>query len=262
MINQTVSMIDGLSSVMGPTLTMNSTNIIKSDSMEIGYAKASLETLKDPVKLNQGSFVGPDFSEVFKSNNDSNNTNTTNNVNSLVQQAVVFNSAMAGNNAGKKGASIGDSPSIGLSYTGSDNKELKVSNLSKPIDIWIKRNSELPLQDYSFINIDNIPEKSKLITYKFNLVGTQVSTHIQLKPLLNIARYNHSETTASIETSINLNFTNFTSVPLNEYPGYVFILKFGEIAQLSSTNVSYDEFKIMCPQGKSIYTFLYIFICL
>ncbi len=271
MINQTTSMLEGLSTVMGPTLTINSSNVIKSDAMEVSFAKASLETLKEPVKLEQGGFVGPDFAEVFASNNnDSNSTNVTM-PSSLIQQAVMFGSAMAGNNAGLQGASISNSPSIGLSYSGSGG-ELKVSNLSKPVDIWIKRSTTLPLQDYSSIDVENIKDKSNLITYKFDLVGTPVSTHIQLKPLLRYEAVYYNETfnssndtTASMDTVTEANSldTNFTInntrvhlVPIDEYPGYVFILKFGAIAQLTSTTSSYDEFKILCPQGKSFFHLL------
>lgn len=178
---------------------------------------------------------------------------------------------MAGKNAGSGGASIGDSASVGLSYLGKGNKEIRAKNLSKPIDLWIKRSPKLKMQDYSFINTDTMPARNQLITYKFKLGGTQVSTHVQLMPhlvyeeetfedLSNETTTEAPTTTAAPTTaSVIENASNETySVPLDQLPGYVFVLKFGDIAQLGSDGVSYDEYKIICPQGE--YFFIYLFI--
>ena len=174
---------------------------------------------------------------------------------------------MAGKNAGAKGASIGDSASVGLSYLDKNNKEIRAKNLSKPIDLWIKRSTKMKMQDYSFINTDTMPSRSQLITYKFKLGGTQVSTHVQLKPHLSYPEESFDElstddssteapttTERPTTTSFDKNSSNQSSVsvPLEQLPGYVFILKFGEIATLSSEGVNYDEFKIICPQGNSL----------
>ena len=77
MLNNSNSMVAALSGMMGPTLTENSSSVIKTDSMEVGFAKASLATLMEPVRLDNGGFTGPDFGEIG-----GNSTNGT----SLVQQ--------------------------------------------------------------------------------------------------------------------------------------------------------------------------------
>lgn len=84
MVNKTVKMVDGISGVIGPTLTANGTTQIKSDSMELAFLKASPESLKEPVKLDQGSIEGPDFGEM--GDEDSNGTNGT--AKSMVQQVL------------------------------------------------------------------------------------------------------------------------------------------------------------------------------
>jgi hypothetical protein len=88
---------------------------------------------------------------------------------------------MAGKNSGKSGAAIGESASIGLSYAGPDNSEFKISNLSKPVDMWIKRSESLAFPEYNLIDINKMKNRTTLITYKFFLTGLPVSTHIQLK---------------------------------------------------------------------------------
>ena len=168
-----------------------------------------------------------------------------------VQQAVVLTSAMAGKNAGKSGASIGDSASVGLNYLGDGNKEIRVANLSKPIDLWIKRSAKLKMQDYTFINADHLPDKSRLITYKYELFGTDVSSHIQIKPYLKWTEdgENRGGNNTGNATTVNEEVTN-TTTPLQEYPAYVIVLKFGDIAVLSPDEQDYDDFGFLCPQGK------------
>ncbi len=276
LINQTVSMVSGLTSMMGPTLTTNSTSSIKSDSMEIGFKKASLETLKEPIKLDQGGITGPDFSEVGEGGNGTNAT-------TLVQQAVVLTSAMAGNNSGADGASIGESASVGLSYLDADGQEIRCKNLTKPVDVWIKRSANLKMQEYSLINVDSLPSKNRLITYKFNLGGTKVSTHIQLKPSMiwqptdfgtdsndttteqstaepTTTQQQQQTTTSELDANMTTEAPVATEVgytPLWNMPAYLFVLKWGSIASVDD----YDEWQIICPSdavleyGEDIYVF-------
>jgi hypothetical protein len=188
---------------------------------------------------------------------------------------------MAGKNSGNSGAAIGQSASIGLSYLASGNDELIISNLSKPVDLWIKRDPNMQMPEYSLINITKFTNKSKLVTYKFNLGGQNVSTHIQLKPFIKrnvtnelIFQINNTNssnlttqaytttlkaiTTKQLMTSFSLNNSNLTNstnfTDIYEYQvldvaGYVFVLKFGEIAQLSTLNASYDYWQVFCPEG-------------
>jgi hypothetical protein len=76
-LNKTTEMIHSISSTLSFHLTLNGSQSIKTDTMELGLIKASPETLKDPVKSSQGSIQGPDFSLFETETNISDTINKT-----------------------------------------------------------------------------------------------------------------------------------------------------------------------------------------
>lgn len=115
---------------------------------------------------------------------------------------------------------IGQSSSLGMTFLSDTNKEIPVNKSSKPIDIWITKNPNMEIPSFEYINTTNATRKdnSLFLYHAFNITGTNVSLHIQIKPVIQVT-------------------------------GYLVILKFGRIPQLDGAVRDYDLWEVFCPSS-------------
>ena len=129
--------------------------------------------------------------------------------------------ALAGLN-GDNETSIGESNSISLSFQGMDKSKIEV-HFTQPAEFYIKKNSQI---NNIFLNyhineilelMKNKSSTSNLFYQSFELPGSNLSIHFQIKP-------------------------NISSV------GYLTLLKYGGLPKFE--NFDYEYLKIFCPDGK------------
>ena len=114
-------------------------------------------------------------------------------------------------------AHIGSSKSIDVSFYDEDQNEISVAHQQKPVEIWISKDTSVAIEPYILINAtQNQTDIQGFMSNGFNLTGSNVSIHIQIRP-------NRAE--ASI--------------------GYLTLLKFGENPSL--VNKYYDSLNLYCP---------------
>jgi hypothetical protein len=115
-------------------------------------------------------------------------------------------------------------------YNGDNGNEIQVHNLtSKPIDLWISKDPNVPIDPFEYINVLNDTLTSSnssnkyilesgflLIGFKLSNPKSNVSIHVQIKP------------------------------PMNKSSSYLTLLKYGD-NPLFATNY-YDSINIFCPQ--------------
>ena len=95
--------------------------------------------------------------------------------------------ALTGTN-GDNQTNIGSSKSIDYSLYDASNAEISVANQRTPIEFWIPKDTSVPIQPYSLIYAVNASSQNQtdsqgFMLNGFNLTGTNVSIHIQLKPV-------------------------------------------------------------------------------
>jgi hypothetical protein len=136
--------------------------------------------------------------------------------------------AICGHN-GDNESFIGYSSSIELSFYDENLNEIEIIDITKPIDIIISRDPSVSKYPYQYVNVSQIQFSSDsfILQNSFNLISTNASIHIELKPL-------------------------------NQSFGYLFVFKLGFSPIVNSVLADYDSFKIFCP-SKIITLFIYIF---
>ena len=123
--------------------------------------------------------------------------------------------AVSGHN-GNNETKIGSSSSIGLSFYDFNNKEIPIANSN--IDIVLQRESSISESPFQYVNATMIQNStnSYFLPNAFNITSTNVSIHIELKPLdLSVA--------------------------------YIIVMKLGSLPIINSTNAYYDMFNLFCP---------------
>ena len=136
--------------------------------------------------------------------------------------------ALAGLN-GDNETSIGESNSISLSFQGMDKNKIEV-RFMQPAEFYIKKNSQLNslfvnYHSYEILElIKNKSSTSNLFYQSFELPGSNLSIHFQIKP-------------------------NISSV------GYLTLLKYGGLPKFE--NFDYDSLKIFCQEGKNLKQLFY-----
>ena len=123
--------------------------------------------------------------------------------------------AVSGHN-GNNESLIGMSASIGLSFYDENLNEIEITQASKPIDLIIKRDSNLNEYLFQYVNATQIQLSSLYLPNAFNLSTNNASIHIELRPL------------------------NWTL-------GYLVALKFGYTPIINSSYADISSFKIFCP---------------
>jgi hypothetical protein len=133
--------------------------------------------------------------------------------------------AVSGHN-GDNESFIGFSSSIELSFYDVDLNEVEILDTYKPIDIVISRDPSVSKHPYQYVNISQIKlaSDSFILQNSFNLISTNASIHIELKPL-------------------------------NQSIGYILVFKLDFSPIVNSIQVDYDSFKIFCPSKNSIILF-------
>lgn len=133
--------------------------------------------------------------------------------------------ALTGNN-GDTQTNIQTSRSLSFAiYNSKTNDEIKVSKTSKPISMWISKDSSVSIPSFTFVNVlnqSNLTQnkyqlKDGFLLMGFRLTSTNVSIHIQIKPSKN-----------------------------NSLSSYLTLLKYGDNPILSTNN--YDTLQLFCPQ--------------
>jgi hypothetical protein len=153
--------------------------------------------------------------------------------------------ALTGYN-GDNETSIQMSRSLDYSIYDENLNEIPVYNLSKPIDLWISRDTSVTLNQFQQINAVNASMinassnsdlgGSKLIdgfiVNGFNMSGSNQSIHIQIKPA-------------------------------NQTASYLTLLKFGNNPLLQKNNYYFDWLEIFCPNDlrtEANYSYYLIFL--
>ena len=108
--------------------------------------------------------------------------------------------ALTGNN-GDNETNVGSSKSISYSIYDDNKNEIPVNNLNKKIEYWIPKDPSVPIEPYNLINsvnisglvgFDSLNKTNTSIPYiysngsiynGFKLTGSNVSVHIQIKPI-------------------------------------------------------------------------------
>ena len=156
--------------------------------------------------------------------------------------------ALTGYN-GDNETNIGLSRSFDFSLLDESMTEYQVNNVSKTIDLWISRDTSVLIQPYQYINITSLKSSitnlngSKInngyLMNGFQLNGTSVSIHIQLKPLnksvayLSLLKFGDNPTLENnysdimnifcpkdlINDTYHLTFLNMSQI--NKYKGYM-----------------------------------------
>lgn len=153
--------------------------------------------------------------------------------------------ALTGYN-GDNETNIQISRSLDYSIYDENYNELVVKNVSKPIDLWISRDTSVKINPFQFVNalnssIINASSYVELggsqlingyIVNGFNMSGQNQSIHIQIKP------------------------SNLTK-------SYLTLLKFGNNPLLQKNNFYFDSMEIFCPNDlrtEANYSFYLIFL--
>ncbi len=132
--------------------------------------------------------------------------------------------ALTGNN-GDTQTNIQTSRSLSFAIYNSDtNDEIKVRKTSKPISMWISKDSSVSIPSFTFVNVlnqSNLTQnkyqlKDGFLLMGFRLKSTNVSIHIQIKP------------------------------KKDSLSSYLALLKYGDNPILSTNN--YDTLQLFCPQ--------------
>ena len=134
------------------------------------------------------------------------------------------------NENGDNETNIRLSQSLGFTIYDANTNEIKVKNISKPLDIWIAREESVIFEQFKYVNVLNAtayPNSTSLYLNEgqlingfyvngFNLTSANVSIHIQIKP-------------------------NNTQVV------YLSLLKFGINPSFLPNKLVYDILNIHCP---------------
>jgi hypothetical protein len=133
--------------------------------------------------------------------------------------------AVCGHN-GDNESYVGFSSSIELSFYDESLNEIEISDTSKPIDIVISRDPSVSKHPYQYVNVSQIKLRSDsfILQNSFNLISTNASIHIELKPL-------------------------------NQSIGYLLVFKLGFSPIVNSIQTDYDSLEIFCPSKNSIILF-------
>jgi len=135
--------------------------------------------------------------------------------------------AVSGHN-GNNESFIGMSASISLEIYDQNMNEIRMAESRMPIDLIIRRDSNLPEYPFQYVNISEIKLSTSYLNNAFSLIADNASIHIELKPL------------------------NWTLA-------YLVVIKLGYTPILNSTYADFTSFKIFCP-SREFYQFEYIFI--
>ena len=122
---------------------------------------------------------------------------------------------------------IGISKSLSYSLYDTNKNEIPISNQKKPIEFWIPKDTSVQIESYKYINATQISQNTNatntslqflngFLLNGFILSGSNVSVHIQLKPV-------------------------------NKNIAYLILLKFGD--NPIASNLFFDEWRIFCPTG-------------
>jgi hypothetical protein len=137
---------------------------------------------------------------------------------------MIIRNTITGSN-GDNETFIGNSKQISLSFYDENKTEIPIKSQKNKFEFVIHRDlswsSSNTSKDYIFINASqmDLTEKNHFLPNAITLPGSNVSFHIQLKPI-------------DLRT------------------GYVVLMKFGQTPILNSTFQSFDYWKIFCPSGK------------
>jgi len=137
---------------------------------------------------------------------------------------MIIENAITGAN-GDNETFIGNSKQLSLSFYDEDKKEIPINNQKNkfefiiPRDLsWSSSNTSL---EYIFINASqmDLAEKNHFLPNAITLSGSNVSFHIQIKPI-------------------------------DPRTGYVVLMKLGQTPIFNITFQSFDYWKILCPSSK------------
>ena len=121
-------------------------------------------------------------------------------------------------------------------YNGDNGNEIKVRNLtSKPIDLWISKDSSVAIDPYEFINVLNI-------TSAFNLNGNSSEKEYKLQNGFLLHGFKLPNPNSNSKVSIHIQI----KPPKNKSLTYLTLLKSGDNPFFASNN--YDSINLFCPQ--------------
>ena len=126
--------------------------------------------------------------------------------------------AVSGHN-GNNETLIGMSSSIGLSFYDQNMNEIEIKQTPRPIEMIIKRDPNMAIYSFQYINSSSFQLSSSFLKNAFYLTANSASLHIELKPL-------------------------------NATIGYLLVLKIGYTPILNSTFADFTSFKLFCPSKK------------
>jgi len=125
--------------------------------------------------------------------------------------------AVSGHN-GYNATRVGMSSAMSLSFYDEKTNVIEISNSQKKIDLRIQRDENAINYPYQYVNATSLGflTRSYILQNSFKLNMTNVSLHIELKP-------------------INLNIS------------YLLVMKLGMMPIVNATGADYNSFRIFCP---------------
>jgi hypothetical protein len=205
------------------TLTLNQKTIQISNSIA-SQMNSALPTgnSSNPASFDVGSYC--DLMKESLANSGQNTTGFNCSLVTFVQKTAVSQIAASGSNGAS--SNVGTSQLVTVSFFQSNSQGLNVQGLSTPISVWIPRSSNGTIPSYQSLTASYAAtlqcSNNDFFFQNTFTISTDSSIHIQFKP---------------------------TSA--NAYVGYLMLLKFGRIPQLTSSSSIYDYWQLYCPSDTS-----------
>jgi hypothetical protein len=200
------------------TLTLNQKTISISNSIASQMNSSLSGNSSDDAALSVASYC-----ELMKESLENSGQNTTGfncSLVTFVQKTAVSQVSAAGSNGAS--SNVGTSKTVSVSFFQSNSQALTVQGLSTPISIWIPRTSNDTIPAYQSLTAAYAASlqcaNSDVFLQNTFTISTKSSIHIQFKP-----------------SNLNANI------------GYLMLLKFGAVPQLSSSSAIYDYWQLFCP---------------
>lgn len=211
---------------------------IQSPSLTMSVEKMQASSLPSVFNLQNAKVIFPTFCDLVTQSTAATTTmaaispyinladasNCTNRV--ITLKSILLPMALSGHN-GRNESLVGYSYGLDLCFLDENGNEIDVHDTLKPIQMYIPRDSNLPYDQYEFVNTSNftVTSENQILPNAMRIYGTNASLHIQIKPV-------------------------------NESVAYLILVKFGSTPLLNATTSSYDFWEILCPNSTNSYTVL------
>ncbi len=202
-------------------LSTSGTVSLKTQQTQVAMSRDTATNLNKSVELPSNAKIQvPSFCDTAKSSR--NDPSLDCSKLTMSQKTSLTQTAAAGRNGND--ANLNGSMTLGMSLFDEANSKMTVTNLARPIDFYIPRNTHFKLDDYECINVSNYT----------NCTTTNTTNDIFIQRGVNL-------------TSDSAVFIQLKPAKTSSKIGYLFLMKLGSAPSLSATKSKYDLWKMFCP---------------